>query len=407
MASPIPFLVFAGLSQQNIYNQRKHSRQRSKNREEKITLPDTKDEIIESSTNRYKSVSFFDLLVIRQIHSDSKAQQAILNLSENYNDIIKKAREEVDGKIEQIALKTEQLYKKIEDQVENLRSLGFNIRYPRGDYNDIDEAYKAEGIIPELYSYRGYDNECFIFPKYINGINLTSENFSLTNPYEKPLQDFLSKYPNNKNDLKSAKEDLETLKSKKLSLVFSKKKRNELKQAQTAYNKYQSIANTIASLQNNVDFYEKLTLEQKATISELLQNINSIKNLSKESQKYVLKQQLIYKRERINCSSEQINAYHTAVIKQASKKLSKQELINIAELEEHASNKIHSLTDEQAIEIIKSSVGTLHGFEIDGKIVDSSILFEISDNCYEKINKLNALKEISENEEDHIDIEMQ
>ena len=101
--SMLPFLALA-VAQQSYYNTQRilnnssmssHKRRStssssysSSSSHSKPKLPEKMSKVLESAKDRKKDyVSFFDLLVIRAIHSDEKAKNAILKLSENYTRI--------------------------------------------------------------------------------------------------------------------------------------------------------------------------------------------------------------------------------------------------------------------------------------------------------------------------------
>ena len=117
--------------------------------------------------------------------------------------------------------------------------------------------------------------------------------------------------------------------------------------------------------------------------------------------KYVKAERLIDKNASMVCSTKEINTYHSTVVKQAASLLSQEEIVTLANFEEKASSKILSLSDEQAKQIIKNSAGQESVFEIDGKEIDKSILFELSDSCLDRIEELSAAKEAKTHEEEN------
>lgn len=402
-SSLIPFLMFTALSQQNLLNQQMMSRSSYSSRSRRSyssypsspKLPEKMSVIFDKAKERSKGVSYFDVLMMRAIHSDEKVQQVLLHLEKNYTSINKQTKEKVIAQIQDIAAKTENAYKKAQSQLSSIESMGFKVEYPYREYKLFfaQDDYNAEGVLPSSEKDNGYRYKGFEFPKTINGLDLNSDAFKLPNPFEKPLNDYLKENPDNETNLQVAKATVEKLSKSKFALMFSKKKRIELDKAQMELSKQQSIAYNIARHQKNAEFYKNLTNEQKAIFADFIQNVKIIKALSNDVKKYIEAEHLIDKNASRAYPTEKINTYHSAVVKQAACALSQDEILTLAEFEERASNKILSLSDAQAKEIIKNSSGLTTTFEIDGKVIDSSILYELSDSCHERISELNIEKE--------------
>lgn len=405
-SSLIPFLIFTAMSQQNIINQqrtqmnsyRSSSRSRSSSNSYRSSprLPEKMSYILEKAGSRERGgVSYFDLLLIRAIHSDEKTQQVILNLENNYKNIVKKNKEKVVSQIGDIAAKTENAYTKAESQLKNLKAMGFDVKYPTREYSMFykENNYNIKGVLPSSENKDGYKTKYFEFPKYLNGLDITSEAFKLANPFEMPLNEYLSKHPDHENKLTEAKERVERLNKNKLALIFSKKRRAELAAAQTNHQELLSVSEKITKHKEAVTFFDNLSLGQKNEFRDFIRNINTIKTLSSDAKKYIEANYLVDKYSSMECTTEKINAYHSALVKQAATLLSKDDILTLAEFEERASNKILSLSDAQAKEIIKNSSGLTSSFEIDGNVIDNSILYELSDSCRERISEITAEKQ--------------
>lgn len=410
-SSLIPFLIFTAMSQQNIINQQRmsmnsyrSSSRRSSSSSYRSTprLPEKMAYILEKAENRDKGVSYFDVLMIRAIHSDEKAQQAIIHIANNHSAINAKNRADAVKRIQALAAQTQEVYNESQTNFESIKAMGFDIEFPAREYSMFynETPYDVKGYIPSTSSKDNYTYNYFKFPKFINGLDTNNVDLSLANPYTTQFDEYVAAHPNNDNLLMQAQQEFDKLNKNKLALAFSKKKRESLEQARITRDKHQSIAKSIAQLKGRVDFYNNLSIDQKTIFRSFIRNIQVLRELSKEAEKYVKVERLIDKNASMACSTKEINAYHSAVVKQAASLLSKDEIVTLAQFEEKASNKILSLSDEQAKQIIKNSAGQESVFEIDGKEIDKSILFELSDSCLDRIDELSVAKEDKTHEEE-------
>lgn len=413
MSSPlIPFLIFTAINQRNIINQQRMSMNSYRNSSRRSSsssyrsaprLPEKMSYILDKAEDRGKGVSYFDVLMLRLIHSDEQTQQVILNLANNYNNINAKTRADVILKIQNLANQTQNVYNTAQTNFESIKAMGFNVEFPAREYSMFhnETPYDVKGYIPSTSSKDGYTYNYFKFPKFLNGLDTTKVDLTLANPFTTLLDEYVAAHPNNDSLLKQAQQNVDNLGKSKLALAFSKKKREALEEARSIRDKHQEISTNIAQLQEKVNFFSKLSVEQKVTFKDFIRNIEEIRTLAKEAEKYVKAERLIDKNASMVCSTKEINTYHSAVVKQAASLLSQEEIVTLANFEEKASSKILSLSDEQAKQIIKNSAGQESVFEIDGKEIDKSILFELSDSCLDRIEELSAAKEAKTHEEEN------
>ena len=392
MSSPlIPFLVFTALSQRNIINQQRMiSRRRNSSRTYAPKLPEKMSVVLDKAGEREKGVSYFDILMMRAIHSDEQVQQVITKIDKNYTVLKKQAKENVVIHVTEIAGKLQSAYTTAQSCLDAIRAMGFNVKFPENDYSlfYVEDDYTVKGVLPSSTNKDGFETNYFSLPKTINGLDINSSAFEFENPFEKQLEDFLKENPNYEENLNRSISKVKKLKRNKLKLMFSKNRRLELDNAQREYNTHLEISNTAIQLRDNVDSYNALSAKQKETIKDFIQNIKIIKALSSDSKKYVHVNYMIEKSASKACPSKDIKAYHSALIKKAASLLPQEDIVTLAEFEDKAADKILSLTDGQAKEIIKNSSGLTSSFEIYGNVIDSSILYEISDSCCEKIDEV-------------------
>lgn len=401
-SSMLPFLAITAINQHNIINQQRMqiSSLQSKSRRmssssstyrSKPKLPEKMSAILEKADDRSKGVSYFDLLVVRAIHSNEKAQSVIATINDKYNEINKTNAERVRAELIANADKSQQLYDKAKSQLEKVKESGFTLNYPRAGWGSTSDSVNI--IVPSENEKKGYTGKYVTFPSKYNGIKLSADMFKDgKDPYNANLEKFLKENPNVEQNLQNAKENYDKLNRNKIALLFSSKRREARQQAEDEVNKWQDTANIKAGVQKNADFYNNLSKEQKASLVDFLNSVDEIKQAALEADKFLDAQRLIEKNNSMACPLKNIREYHAAVVKEAIEGLSKSDKAALTQFENKAVTKLISLSDEQAVEILKNSPTTESSFEIDGNKIDTSILFEISNHCHEKIEALNPTK---------------
>lgn len=380
MSSPlIPFLVFTVLSQKNIYNQKRASNYYSNRRY--------------SSKKTAEKTNQFDALVFDALKNDTNALKAVANLTENYNVSLKNVKDIADLEIKNISTEVQHLCKKASNQLKDLKAMGVNIAYPKYELPHIygEDDYTVKAVIPSENE-SGYKYEYQFCPQFLNGLDITSAHFSFENPYEKQLQEYIKEHPNYIQVLENTQEEFNKLKKGHLFSVFNKKKKENLKQAKFEFDEALKVYENVENIKKQINFYNGLTNEQKQTLKGFVENINSIKTLSKNASQYIKLQKIIIKDDSLAIPMEEINEYHSEIMRKAATKLSKKDILALVEFEEKTSENILNLTIEQKEEIIKNSSILDNGFKIEGKQIDSFIFGELSESCKTKIIELRQEK---------------
>lgn len=379
MASLIPFLVFTALSQHNIYKQKTASNYYSNGRH--------------SSQKQAKRTNKFDALMFNALINDTNASKAVVSLTENYNVMLKNAKDIVDLEIKNISTEVKHLIQKTSNQLEDLKSMGVNIAYPRYESAHIydEDDYTIKAVVPSEEK-SGFEYDYYLCPQFLNGLDITSAHFSSENPYDEQLQDYLKEHPNYEKVLEDTQEKFTKLNKGRFFSGFSKKKKEDLEQAKLELDEALKVFENVENIKKQINFFNNLTNEQKETLKDFVENINSIKTLSENASEYIKLQNIVNKNSSEALSMKEISEFHSEIIKKAATNLSENDIIALVEFEEETSKKIVNLTEEQKEQIIKNGYNFENGLEIEGKQIDSFIFRELSESCNTKIEELKQEK---------------
>lgn len=401
MSSLIPFLVLSAFNQHMIYEDHIKSNSSYRSSSDSFTspayLPENVATIINDANNRKNNgISYFDVLIMRAVHGDEKVQQIVLKINDKFEVIHKQAKNKIATKLNDIAKKTQKLNNEMFNQLKELKEIGFDVKKIdiNFGYTDKDENknYLVRGIYPSEMDKKGYVLYYYDFPIAINELEINSDTFKLANPYEKLLNDYIKENSNNEALLKIAESNLKMAQKNKLLRFFSQKRKINLFNAEQEYNQCKAILNKKTRLEKYAKFYKSLTIEQKNILINYIDNIKKMRELCSQADKYTEIQNYIEKNNSRACPTKKINEYYSDIIKKAAKSLTKEEIITLSEFSEKTANKILNLSNKQAIEILKNSAGLSSKFDIDGKLIETNILYELSDSCCEIIQEINAAK---------------
>lgn len=353
-----------------------------------------------------KGPSSLNLFVYDHMTKDEKVQNVVENLVENYKSILKETKDHALTQLKDLSTETKQIYDELVRQKVSLRAMGFDVYFPPELYEDdfayrfIEDDYHFYAIFPSNDEQYKCKTKETTLPQYVNGLDTTSDLIELENPYEKLLEDFLKDNQDIEENLLSAEEQFNELNKWKFFYGFSKKKREQLKQAKIEYNKRKAIADEFAKLQHNVEFFNNLTAEQKETLRSFFKNLKDIKSSNQKAKQYLSILRLIDRDSSMATPREQLREYHSSVMEEARKMLSEEELAVLKEFEINTMQTMYGYSDEEAKEIRSKLSAPENGFQINGKTLDFNILKEICEKCKEKYQEFEEAKEKQETQEE-------
>ena len=395
--SMLPFLALA-VAQQSYYNTQRilnnssmssHKRRStssssysSSSSHSKPKLPEKMSKVLESAKDRKKDyVSYFDLLVIRAIHSDEKAKNAILKLSENYTRIHNENLAAINTKILTFKPIAQTYLNKVTFLKDQVANLGFIISsetmygmyYPSGKNDSGKITYST----PKL-------------PYTFNGVKLTAEMVkSGINPYQEVLDKFNAKHPNIENQYEEMMKKHDALAKKKLLLKLSRKKRRELSDLNYNAKNLKCLCETKQEHIKHVEHYASLNDSQKQMMLALFDACDKVKDVCGKVKNLDSTHTLLNGYSASNDKKQQkYSFYLESLLVKSSKCLSEEEKQALIDFEAKAAEKILSLTDEKAKQILSTFSGREACLDIDGEKIPNEILYELSDSCLEFIDSM-------------------
>lgn len=353
--------------------------------------------IFNHAKNRVNDLSYFDLLIANEIQDNPNIKKTLFHLQEHFIKTKHHIKQKLEKQIAQMVTQTQTLRNQMQQQVDSIKAMGFDITYNFHDAKDFDSyyietAHHIKCVLPSEYSQNGYCITYIDFPSAINGLDPLSTLWELENPYMQPVIEFSNKFPTLQNDIINAKREIETLSKSKLSLLLNKEKRASLIQAKNALARHQLTANYLAKLQKRADDYSNLTEEQKDNIKCLLQNIKSINSIATICLDDILTVNTIDNNVGFG-SIEQANYKNDYLIEQSKELLSEDEALALSEFINETAHKIVSLSDEQRKEIVSSSKHFINNLEFDGQALDKKVLYAISNTCCKEAMQVYDLKQ--------------
>lgn len=343
---------------------------------------DQQNSLFYFAQDRTMGASNFDILVANEIQNNEEIQKILLNFEDNLAKTKQQTKNNLISKTQQMALQSKNIYNKIQRQIEEIKNMGFDIKY---DYYEDSDYYKEtnyhiKSVFPSTQHQYGYATKFIDIPLSVNGFYTLSSDWDLENPFMRPVLNLESKYPTLKSDFTRAKTTFERLSKHKLSLLLNKEKKEEFKKAKNEYTNLKLTIEYMDKLQNKANVYTNLTQKQKETLKDFIQNIKTLKSISAQCLKNIVVIDTIDNNLRFHKQSD-INEINDKLVQKSKKLFTKNESVALDEFEKNTAQKIISFSDKQKDEIIDNFNDLKNGFIINEKTIDNNILYSISNNC--------------------------
>ncbi len=186
-----------------------------------------------------------------------------------------KKQREVDNTINSYCEPSAKVLRAFNDAFANISDIGFK--------PELSKGFRNEHFITVTQSKHSANASYIYTPKHLtlDGVILSKKDFDAgINPFEATLAEYVRRHPDYHEQYKDLMSKVSSLEKRKLTLLVSSGKKEELAELQTKFAKVKEIYDQIGTYTTQAEAYKKLSADKKAKLAAFFEAQEGLQALS-------------------------------------------------------------------------------------------------------------------------------